>query len=325
MTESWSSYVRLGVGHPMVYPEFRRGGDRNRLISTMRTLANDIFFGAIEITWYESADDSTRKQIRELLETSGVEVTYDGGIPVEEERINLNAEDDETRKIAIRRVKSLIDDAYYYDARIMHILSGPDPGQEARKRAKDIFIDSVKTLCNYAAEKATNYTLCLALENCDREVDLRKLIGSTREALEIAKAISSECGNFGLLIDTSHLLLLRESFEEAVSVAIDYLVQVHFANCIYSAKAKDHPYYGDKHPRFCVENGEYGLEDVTMFITHLAKAGYFEKKTPTSLPLISLDTKPMQHEEPDLVLAHEKRVFQQAWSKYQRLQESMRQ
>jgi len=59
-----------------------------------------------------------------------------------------------------------------------------------------------------------------------------------------------------------------------------------------------------------------------MFITHLAKVGYFDKKTATTLPAISIETKPMEHEEPELVLAHEKRVFQQAWSKYERAQAS---
>lgn len=322
MAESWSSCVNLAIVHPMIYPELRRGGDKGHLINTLRKLATDVFFGAMEITWYESADDSTRREIRDLLETSGVEVIYNAGMVACDENIDLNAADEETRRMATGRVMELIDDAYFYNARLLYIPSGFDPHQRERETAKCALVDSLKTLCRYAVQKATNHTLGLALEQLDREVQLKRLIGPTREAIEIAKAVNSEYGDFGLVLDTSHLPLLGETFEEAVSIAIDYLVHVHFANCIYSAKAKDHPYYGDRHPRFCVEHGEYDLEDVTMFITHLAKVGYFDKKTATTLPPISIETKPMEHEDPELVLAHEKRVFQQAWSKYERAQAS---
>ena len=314
MSLSWKSKISLGIVHPMIYPKSRINVEKSYLLKTLKMLATDVFFDVVDITSYQTIDTSTRAEIRDLLKSSGIEVVYNGCIPIVDKGLNLNSEDEEIRKNSIKQVKELIDEAYFYNARILYIASGCDTSVENREKAKDKLIDSIKALCDYSYNKADTYSLCLALENLDRTVQLKRLIGPTKEAVEIARAVSSEYDNFGLVIDTSHLPLLNETFQEAISLAAEYIVQIHFANCI---NVKTHPYYGDRHPRFCIKDGEYNIMSVKEFLKNLEEAGYFKKSTPLTLPLISLETKPMENEESEILLANEKRVFQNAWVQYQ--------
>ena len=308
MSKPWTAYIHLGIVHPMAFPETLKG--EGPIIETVTKILRDPFFGAIEVSWVK--DEVVRAQLASLLEAAHIDTVYCGGPPILMQGLNLNALDPNERSRALDGVKKLVDEAYALNAKILLVCSGRDPGVEKRDEAKNVLIDSLKEVCGYAEERAKGYALSISLENFDRDVDKRLLIGPTSESVEVAKAVRESYENFGLTVDLSHLPLLKESSREALSSAKDYLIHVHVGNCV--VKNEKHPLYGDQHPRFGITGGENDVKELAEFLKVLKDVGYLGKKTPTALPVVSFEVKPTADEVPEVVIAGSKRVFLDAWA-----------
>jgi hypothetical protein len=111
----------------------------------------------------------------------------------------------------------------------------------------------------------------------------------------------------------SHLPLIGESAHEMVVSSIDHLIHVHVGNCVL--QHKDHPAYGDAHPRFGLPEGEVGVEELQRFLETLIYAGYFKKNTPTTMPVVSFEVRPLEGESSEVVIAGAKRTLRQAWAR----------
>ena len=303
---SWASLFNLGLVHPAAFPE--AAGDRDVFLRTIRKIVEDPFFGAIEIT--QIREDKVRNEVASLLNTGGQEVVYLAAVPILLQQLNLSSPSDIERSKAVSGLKPLIDEAYSIGARLFLVGSGPDPGRSSRENAKRQLVKSLNELCAYARELAEE-PLVITLENYDRDIDKRFLLGPTSEAVEVAKRVLEKHPNFGLTIDQSHLYQLGEDPACVLPQAIDVIVHVHLANC---ALDRSLPWFGDQHPRFGVPGSKVGAKEVTSFLSILMQAGYFEKAHSTTLPVISLEVKPYEKEESDAVVANAKRVFLQAWA-----------
>ena len=55
-------------------------------------------------------------------------------------------------------------------------------------------------------------------------------------------------GNFGLLVDLSHIPMIHETIEESILPVKDYIIHAHMGNTVI--KSPDCEAYGDNHPRF---------------------------------------------------------------------------
>jgi len=296
MREPIHAYMKVGLIHFMAFPETIKG--EGPIVETVKKIAEDEFFTAIEITWMK--DPEVRKQVREMIETSGMTVGYGAQPAVLTIPLNPNSLDEEERRKAVEVLKGQIDMAYEMGAKRMAFLSGKDPGDEQRDAAVEALVKTTQELCDYAAEKGMGITL----ETFDREVDKKALIGPSELAAEFARRVNR--ANFGLLVDLSHMPLLNETPTESVRLVKDYLVHAHMGNCVLDP---NHPAYGDQHPRFGV--GENDVEDVAEYLDALLDVGFLNRDDP---PIVSFEVKPMEGEDPDLVIANAKRVLIQAWA-----------
>jgi len=293
----------------MIFPETLKG--EGPILETVTKIANDTFFGAIEVSWIKAPE--VRLEVAKILEQAHMDIVYCGGPPILVQGLNLNALDSTTRRKAVDSVKKLVDEAYALNAKILVVCSGPNPAGDKRREAKGLLVESLKEVCRYAEEKTGDYTLLVSLENFDIEQDKKLLIGPTDEAAEVAKAVKREYRNFGLTVDLSHLPLLKETPEKAISAAGNYLEHAHVGNCVM--KDKSSALYGDMHPRFGVKGGENDVKELTAFLVALKDNGYFSRKTATSLPVVSFEVKPSAGEASEAVIAGSKRVFLDAWAK----------
>jgi sugar phosphate isomerase/epimerase len=309
MQEPLEAYCHVGIVHPMVFPECLKG--EGPILETISQIATDSFFSAIEVT--QIKDAKVRSEAAALLATSGLEVIFAAQPALLSEGLNLCDLDTGKRRQAVETAKGLVDQAYELGAPLMAVPSGADPGEQQRGKAAEALIDSLKQLCSYAQEKATEKMLSISLENFDREVDKRQLIGPTAEAAQIAETVWHECSNFGLTIDLSHVPLLEERIDETALAAVDHLIHVHIGNCVVADKSS--PAYGDQHPRFGVPGGSVTAEQVRRFLEALVYAGYFKRNTPTRMPVVSFEVKPAEGESPELVIANAKRILIDAWAK----------
>lgn len=307
MIESWNRYMNIGTIHFMSYPEVMRG--EGPIIETLeKILAND-FFHAIEITHIK--EDKVREEAKRMLESSHVVSAYGAQPVLLSNKLNLNSLIEVERRKAVDEIKKCIEEAAYLGTKGVAVLSGPHPGKELEKEAIKKLIQSLEELCNYSQ----NYNLKFELESFDFDVDKKCLIGKSELAAEVAREIRRKFSNFGLILDLSHFPIQYEETKIALKNCSEFMTHLHIGNCIL--KEKNHPAYGDQHPRFGIVEGENDVEQVREFFTTLFELGWLKNDgsiKSEDKPIISFEVKPMAGENNNIVLANSIRVFKEAWN-----------
>jgi len=297
MKDCLHSYMKVGIVQLMAFPNADP-------VESIKKIAEDGFFGAIEIA---SIPDESRDEVIKILESSKLVVGYVAQATLLTQKLDLNSLVPQQREAAISRIKAAIDEAYSLGARQLAVLSGPAPAVDKREQARELLVDSLTQLCSYAQSKGN---LGITLEIFDRDYDKKCLIGPTEEGVQVAKEVRRHYPNFGLMIDLSHLPLLKESADQAVKAARDYLAHVHIGNCVL--KDKNHPLYGDKHPRFGIAGGENDVEQVRLFLKALMETGYIGEGKQN---VVAFEVKPTEGESPEVVVANAKRTLLEAWAR----------
>jgi len=295
--------MTVGIIHFMAYPAVMKG--RGPIVETLTEIAEDDYFQAVEVT--TAKRPKVRHQAIELLKKKGLKVAFGIQPMLLGGKLDLNALDGEAREKALDTAKAGIDEAMEWGAVGAAVLSGPDPGEEDRDDAKQFLVGSLKELCEYSRTKDGPPVL---LESFDR-VDFGKncLIGPTKEAVQIADAVASYYPRFGLLLDLSHLPLLRETAEGMLVTAREYLRHVHVGNCVM--REPDHPAYGDNHPMFGIAEGENGVEELAEFLRVLREIDYIG---PGKRNIVSFEVKPFGDQTSQDVLANAKDTLDAAWA-----------
>lgn len=303
MEQPLKDFIQPGVVHFMAYPVLLGEGP---VLETLKKIINDEFFEEVEITWIK--DEEVRKKAQQMLETSGVEVKYGAQPRLLSQKLNLNSLEENERAKAVQEIKDAVDDAVDLGIRDIGILSGKYPGEADKVAAMDQLEKSLDELCAYADGKSAN----IVLEVFDKEIDKKCLIGQADDAKEIASRVTPQHGNFGLMVDLSHIPLLGESPTEALQPVKQYIRHIHIGNC-YMKDTHD-PAYGDLHPRFGYPGGENDVDEIVSFLQELFNIGYL-KKDGSSRAIVAFEVKPVGDEDPDLVIASSKRKLEEAWRK----------
>ena len=302
MNESMYKYMKVGLIHFMAYPATMKG--EGPIAETIRKIACDDYFNAIELGWIKDA--KTREEVNKILAASHMTVAYGGQPRLLTTGLNINDTNEEGRLKALTTLKEGIDEACELGAVGFAFLSGKY--EESRKEdAYRALVKSTKELCAYAGSKGS---IRVVHEIFDYDIDKKSLVGPAELAKRYAEEIKKEYDNFGLMVDLSHLPLIRETAAEAILPIKDYLVHAHIGNCV--VKSPDLPAYGDAHPRFGFPGGENDVDEVVEFLKVLKQIGFLNEKNP---PIVSFEVKPFGDEDSDIVIANAKRTLNLAWSK----------
>lgn len=302
MVESMHKFMRVGLIHFMAYPETMKG--EGPVVETVRKVALDDYFDAIEVTWIK--DDEARARVKKILDTAHMSVAFGGQPMLLTTGLNINDLNEEGRQKAVETLKKGIDQAYELGAEGFAFLSGKYE-ESKKEEAYQALIKSTKELCSYAESKGN---LRIVHEIFDYDVDKKSLIGPAHLARRYAEDIRKEYDNFGLMVDLSHIPMLRETVHESILPIKDYLVHAHMGNCVI--KDSKLPAYGDLHPRFGFPNSENDVDQLVEFLRVLKDIGFLNEEKP---PIVSFEVKPFGDEDPDLVVANAKRVLNIAWSR----------
>jgi sugar phosphate isomerase/epimerase len=305
---TWAATMDFGVVHALAYPECRTGA--GPVIETLQTIVDDPCFGAVEIAPIN--DPAVRVQARALLAAAQLQVVYLPILPMLLEDLGLGSADRDLRQAAQARMHTLLDQAIEFDAPLAMIMAPRDPGAELRAALTDRFIADLRELCDYADARSQRRRLHITLENFDRDIEKKRLIGPTAEAAALADAVDR--ANFGLTIDLSHLPLLRETSAAALRTAGRHLIHAHIGNCVIDYP--DNPLYGDFHPRFGHPEGSNDVPEVVEFIRELHAVGYWEQARERlgTTPILSMELRPSD-ESSATTIANGKRVFARAWER----------
>lgn len=302
MNESMYKYFKPGLIHFMAYPSTIKG--EGPILETIRKIACDEYFTAIEVTWIK--DPEVRDQVKKILDTSHMKVAYGAQPRLLTTGLNINDIDEEERIEAVNILKEGIDEAYEIGACGFAFLSGKYE-EETKDRSYEALIRSTKEICAYAKSKGD---LKIVHEIFDYDIDKKSLVGPVLLAKKYAEDIRAEYDNFGLMVDLSHLPLLKESCEEAILPIKDYLVHAHMGNAV--VKDPEFEAYGDAHPRFGFHGSENDVEELMEFLRVLLDIGYLNTKNP---PILSFEVKPWGDEDSEVVIANAKRTLNEAWAR----------
>ena len=301
MNANIKRYIKVGLIHFMAYPVTIKG--EGPIAETLERIAQDDYFDAVEVTWIK--DDAVRREAKEIIETSALEVYYGAQPRLLTTGNNPNAVDESERQVALDNLKAGIDEAAEIGAKGFAFLSGKY-GEATKEKAFDALVKTTVELCEYAKKQGVPK---VALEVFDYDVDKCSLIGPVALAKKYAEAVCAKADNFGLMVDLSHLPLLRETAKESLTPIKDYIIHAHMGNAV----AKEGlPAYGDAHPRFGFPGGANNVDELVDYLKVLIDIGYLKEGQPK---VVSFEVKPYGDEDPELVIANAKRTLNRAWAK----------
>lgn len=302
MTESMHKYMQVGLIHCMAYPETIRG--EGPILETVKRIAADDYFTAIEVT--QIKDDIVRQEVKKVLETANMSVAFSAQSMLLTRGLNINDLDEEGRKKAVDILKVGIDQAYELGAKGFAFLSG-NYQEETKEESYQALIKSTKEICEYAKSKGN---MPVILEVFDYDIDKKSLIGPVDLAKRYVEEIKLEYPNFGLMVDLSHIPMLRETVEESILPIKEHIVHAHMGNCVI--KDPSLPGYGDLHPRFGFPGGENDVDELEEFLRVLMDIGFISQE---KRPIVSFEVRPFEDEDPELVIANAKRALNLAWAR----------
>ncbi len=301
MNKSIYNYMKVGIIHFMAYPLTIKG--EGPIVETIKKIAIDDYFNAIEITWIK--DPEIRKQVKKILDASHMTVAYGGQPGLLTTGLNINDINEEGRLKALALLKDGIDEANEMGAVGFAFLSGKYE-ESKKEESYNALIKSTIELCRYAKTKGK---INILLEVFDFDIDKKSLIGPAKLAKRFASYITKEFDNFGLMVDLSHIPLLRETIEESLFPIKDYIKHAHMGNCV--VKDSGLPAYGDVHPRFGFPGSENDVNELAEYLKVLKSIGFLNTKNP---PIVSFEVKPFGDEDPEIVIANAKRTLNLAWN-----------
>jgi hypothetical protein len=86
------------------------------------------------------------------------------------------------------------------------------------------------------------------------------------------------------------------------------LVGAHVGNAVIDPKCAG---YGDNHPIFGTPGSANDVQEVAEFLRTLIDIGFLDGN---SRPIVSFEIKPMEGQDPLVIVANAKRVLTQAWA-----------
>lgn len=295
MRESIHQYFQLGTIQWMSYPASAKS-----VIDSIRTIAKDDFFDAIEVT---QMDDETRKEAIKLLEQSHLKVCYGAQPRLLGPGLNPNDLDEKMRKKAEATLIEAVDEAEQLGAKGIAFLAGKW-AKETQEAAYAQLLKTTRAVCSYAAKKK----MMVELEVFDFDMDKAALIGPAPYAARFAADMRMTHQNFGLLVDLSHFPTTYETSQFVIRTLRPYITHFHIGNAVVE---KGREAYGDQHPRFGFPGSANDVEELTDFFHVLKQEGFFCAANPY---VLSFEVKPWGNEDADIILANTKRVIRRAWA-----------
>ena len=300
MNQSMNRFINVGTIAFMSYPSIMKG--EGPIEEVIKKIATDDYFNLIELTWIK--DPETRKRVSKMLRESRLQVFYGAQPRLLTTGLNINDINEEKRQKALQSMIEGIDEAVELGAKSFAFLSGKYE-EVTKNESYAALLDSTFKICEYAKGKGIK----VALEVFDFDVDKKSIIGPCELAKKFAEDIKVKYDNFGLLVDLSHMPLVREKSKDTLQKLKEHIVHVHIGNAVIKEGCAA---FGDAHPRFGFENGENDVEELKDYLEGLFDIGYLSDKAPG---YISFEVKPWEDEDSDVILTHSKRTLNEAWSK----------
>lgn len=300
MEKSMRRYMRVGTILHVSYKQL--GSGEGPILECLKKIVTDPYFEVVEVAHMK--DDKVRKAAADMIACGHMTSSYGGQGRMLGAGLNINDLNEEGRQKALASLKEGIDEAYEMGVEDFAFLAGRYE-EETKEKSFQALLKSTRELCEYAKSKGDMPVLC---EVFDYDIAKKSLIGPADMVKRYAETICAEYGNFGLMVDLSHIPMLHETIEESLLPVQQYIRHAHMGNTVI--KSPECPAYGDEHPRFGFPDSENDVEELAAYLRLLLKIGFLNEK---KRPIVSFEIKPFGGEDPEVCLANAKRTLDLAW------------
>ena len=264
-----------GIVLSAIYPEIIT--NCSQMVCRLNEVARQQLYTCVEI--YFSGTKLEEEEINRTLSDLNLRLVYLAGFPMKENRTDITAKEDEARKRSVQYVCELYEHAKTLGAKKMLIVSGPDWKVREEKEILQQARKSFDELDLYADDDGPEITV--EYFPVVREPYLA--LGSTDLMAHIFEGKNYR--HIGITFDTSHVAQLQEDMIESFTKVCQWTHHLHFANSM--SAYKEHPLYGDRHPLFSLENGDYSLEQMKKNYLKLLNKGLLQNIDIGSMEVIS--------------------------------------
>ena len=297
MEKHWSQSCELTA----VLSSFRFGFDDNQqLLDLLYKVAEDDFFDGVEI---RSCDDAaTLEKIKPIIKVGHLSLDIFAQPGANSVKIDLDNKEKDIRQKTILWMEDLMRQVYPLQPRSLIFPYCFEKGTQYDESALQLIEDSTHQLCDLGKQ----FGLRLVMKIMDVKEPKESNNLSLKHYSELAKAISNNHNNFGLLYDFSSPFASDNHFER-ISLVKDYIKHIHVGKM---DSGDDIFIYGDFHVDSCFAGS---VSELVKMIKAMSADGFISDKSETK-PVIGLSIQPYRpHSLLDLVLANAKRSWRQAW------------
>lgn len=292
MRESIHRYFQVGTIQWMSFPA-------KDPMESLKAIARDDFFDAIEVKGYGSQNEEAKK----ILAQSRLKVCYGAQPRLLGPKWNPNAIEENERLKAEQTLLEAVEEAEYLGAKGIAFLAGKWQ-EETKEQAYAQLLKTTRRVCDYAAGKG----MMVELEVFDYDMDKAALIGPAPYAARFAADMRTTHNNFGILVDLSHFPTTYETSQFVIRTLRPYITHLHFGNAVVQKGADG---YGDLHPRLGYPNSANDTAELVDYLRVLKQEGFFDAEQPC---VLSMEVSPRPGEDEEIVLANTKRALKRAWS-----------
>lgn len=300
--DSLTKYAKIGLTHNSLYPY---KDDPARHEQSLAKLLEREDIEAVDLTI--PYKEPYRQRAIERVKASGKSTVYNGYL-LPTGKIPLGTlSPTELAQILILG-KEQADIAMEIGSVFFMQSTGSDPGPSHRQTAFRNLGIYIEEMSRYIREKKKNMPFLIEL--MDRETDKCSLCGPTQEVVEFLNQLSPRSPDVGLVVDVSHIPLMKESFEHTIKTSMRYTRHVHLGNCIL--KDRNHPWWGDKHPPLGMSGSEVDVPQVAEVLQLLWDTGYLSSE---HRPIISLEIQAYPGKGVDETINDNLSRLHQAWER----------
>lgn len=240
------------------------------------------------VEFYFEGTEEEEQRIRSVLEETGLSAVYLAGFPVKRDRISISDENEEVRRKAVERCLDYYVHAQRIGAEKMLILSGPVWEQENKEKLIARMRKSFLELAEASAGQKTEITL--EFFPSKREPFLA--VGDTELVKEIYQGFENK---IGITFDTSHVAQMQEDVLQSFQSLKPWIHHLHLANSMSADES--HELYGDRHPLFSLENGDFSIEEIRDIYQRMQKEHLLQEVSICSMEIISRGNEDWYYEE----------------------------
>lgn len=237
-------------------------------------------FDCVEFYFHGKLEEELRigRKLRELQLSS----VFLAGFPMKRDKVDLSSRRDEIRRKGVTDCMKLYESAVRMEADKMLILSGPVWEMPDGKDRDRIISQTRKSLQEMERQLRQDGPQ-ITLEFFNDRGEPWLAVGDIALVQEVFRGIPET--KIGITFDTSHAAQLGENVLTAFKTLRPWISHLHLANSV--SRDKQDPMFGDKHPLFSIEGGDFSLAEIRKLYRTLEENGDLAQVDICSFEVIS--------------------------------------